>query len=53
MQINENHLSPYALECHNMITGGKARYRAKKLCATFQDRERYAVHYKNLKVKDL
>lgn len=48
MEINESHLSPYSLECHKLITG-KEKYKSKKLCATFQDREKYAVHYTNLK----
>lgn len=38
----------FSAECHRILNGGK-KYRAKKLCATFNKRERYVLHYVNLK----
>lgn len=48
LNITENDLSPYATECHKQLTR-KTKYKSKKLCATFNTRKNYVVHYMNLK----
>ena len=49
IEITENDLSPYALECLNGLNM-KSKYTAKKLSATFRDRVRYVCHGLNLKL---
>jgi len=49
VDITDDMLSPYASDCLHKLTG-KRRYRARKLTATFRDRERYLVHGQNLKL---
>jgi hypothetical protein len=38
----------FVSECYRVING-KTKYTAKKLCTTFNKREKYVVHYMNLK----
>lgn len=50
--ITKDMLSPYALSCHEMLNGSKD-YRASKLCGTFLPKEKYCVHYMNLKASSV
>ena len=49
IEITEEDLSPYSLKCMQELDN-KKKHRAKKLTATFRDRERYLVHGLNLKL---
>lgn len=46
-KISYDILSPYAKECHKILTKKKS-YKSKKLCATFHDRKNYVIHFANL-----
>ena len=50
LQIFHCDLSEYSRECLNVTTGKKSneRYHSSKLCGTFNDKNRYLVHYRNL-----
>ena len=47
LNISQNDLSPYAKKCRHILTKKKT-YKSKKLCATFNERKNYVVHYRNL-----
>lgn len=49
-EITFDDLSPYSQRCMIHLRGEQTarRYKAKKLCSTFEDRINYVIHYRNL-----
>lgn len=50
MEISYEDLSPYAKNVHKLLQHGSEKYSSKKLGGTFYDREKYVIHYGNLKL---
>ncbi|PCJ29139.1 MAG: hypothetical protein COA94_02405 [Rickettsiales bacterium] len=48
VKIDESMLSEYAADCHKLLRGGREKYSAEKLTATFNPRKKYVTHIFNL-----
>ena len=55
IKIDQDMLSPFSQDCRKILNGDEfnnlnKKYCSKKLGSTFQDREKYVLHYTNLKL---